>query len=120
MHCVRFVNKWMTVCSGRLDVHWGSAEDGMPIWTRNGTTGHRWQRAQVPIYRPTVKYAVSSLIPIYRPTVKYTVSPLIPSTGPPSNTRLASICSLVCKSLVRSFRSLTRPLGRLRVNLVID
>ena len=44
--------------SGRLDEHWGSALDGIPIWTRNGTTGHRWQQAQIPIYKPTRKTGV--------------------------------------------------------------
>ena len=43
---------------GRLDVHWGSAEDGIPIWTRNGTTGYRWQQAQIPIYKPKIKTGV--------------------------------------------------------------
>ena len=44
--------------SGRLDVHWGSSGDGIPIWTRNGTTGYRWQQAQIPIYKPKIKTAV--------------------------------------------------------------
>ncbi len=49
------------IVTGRLDVYWARdhTQDGIPLWTRNGTTGHAWQRAQIPIYHPRLQNGVT-------------------------------------------------------------